>query len=41
LAHGANAIETAGKHFVDIALVADVEDESVLRRLENPVQGDG
>ena len=36
-----NAIEPAGKHLVDVALVADVEDELVLRRVENAMQRDG
>ena len=36
-----NAIEPAGKHLVDVALVADVEDELVLRRVEDAMQRDG
>ena len=30
-----------GEHLVDVALVADVEDELVLRRVEDPMEGDG
>ena len=40
LPHGADAIEPAGKHFVDVTLVADVEDKFVLRRFENAMQRD-
>ena len=36
-----DAIEPAGKHFVDVTLVADVEDKLVLRRVENAMQRDG
>ena len=35
-----NAIEAPGKHLVDVALVADVEDKLVLWRVENAVQRD-
>ena len=41
LPHGVNAIEPAGKHLVDVALVTDVEDELVLRRVENAMERDG
>ena len=35
------ALAPAGEQLVDVALVADVEDELVLWRVENPVQRDG
>ena len=35
------AVEPAGEHLVDVALMADIEDELVLRRVEDPVQRDG
>ena len=41
LAHRVNALAPAGEHLVDVALVADVEDELVLRRVENAMQRDG
>ena len=41
LPHGVNAIEPAGEHLVDVALVTDVEDELVLRRVENAMKRDG
>ena len=41
LAHGVEAVAAAGEELVDVALVADIEDEFVLRRLEDAVQGDG
>ena len=41
LPHGVNAIEPAGKHLVDVALVADVEDEPVVRRIENAMKRNG
>ena len=41
LAHRVETLETSSKHFVDIALMADVEDEFVLRRLEDTVERDG
>ena len=41
LPHRADAIEAAGKHFVDVTLVADIENESVLGGVEDAVQGDG
>ena len=41
LPHGVNAIETAGKHLVNVALVTDVEDEPVVRRVENAMKRDG
>jgi hypothetical protein len=40
LPHRADAIEPAGKHFVDVTLVADVEDETVPRRIEDAMQRD-
>ena len=40
LAHRVDAIAPAGKHLVDVALVADVEDELVLRRVEDAMQRD-
>ena len=40
LPHRVDAIEPAGKHLVDITLVADVEDELVARSIENPVERD-
>ncbi len=41
LPHGVEALAPAGEHLVDVALVAHVEDEFVLRRVENAVQRDG
>ena len=41
LPHRADAIETAGKHFVDVTLVADIENEAVPRSIENAMQRDG
>ena len=41
LPHRVKAIEAAGKHLVDVALMADVEDELVLRRVEDAMQRDG
>jgi len=41
LAHGVNAIESAGKHLVNVALVTDVEDEPVVRRVENAMKRNG
>ena len=41
LPHRIDAIEAAGKHFVDVALMADVEDEFVPRRSEDPMERDG
>ena len=40
LPHGVDAIEPAGKHLVDVTLMADVEDELVLRRVENAMERD-
>ena len=40
LPHRVDAIEPAGEHLVDVALMADVEDELVLRRVEDPMQRD-
>ena len=33
------AVESSGQKLVDITLVADIENELVLGRIENPVQG--
>jgi hypothetical protein len=41
LPHRANTVEPTRKHFVDVALVADVEDKPVLGSFEDAVQGDG
>ena len=41
LPHRPDAIETAGKHFVDVTLVADIENEAVPRSIENAMQRDG
>jgi hypothetical protein len=41
LADGFELLLAAGEEFVDVALVADVEDEAVLRRVEDVVHGDG
>src|SRR6187401_25973 len=41
LPHRVNAIETAGKHLVNVPLVTDVEDESVLGRVENAMKRNG
>ena len=41
LPHGGDAIEPAGKHFVDITLVTDIEDKAIARRFENAMQGNG
>ena len=40
LADGLKAIEAAGEDFVDVGLVADVEEDFVFRRIENRVQSD-
>ena len=40
LPHRADPIEPAGKHFVDITLMAHVEDKSVFRRFENAMERD-
>ena len=39
LAHRIKTIEPPGKQFVDVTLMTDVHDESVVRRVEDPVQG--
>src|SRR4029077_20288033 len=39
LAHRIKTIEPSGKHFVDVSLMTDVHNESVVRRVKNPVQG--
>src|SRR5438552_13925081 len=39
LAHRIKTIEPAGKHLVDVSLMTDVHNESVVRRVKNPVQG--
>ena len=41
LAHGFEAVAAAGEQLVDVALMADVEDELVLWRIEDPMQRDG
>ena len=41
LPHRADAIEPAGKHFVDVTLMADVEDKFVLGRIEDAMQRNG
>ena len=41
LPHRPNAIETTGKHFVDVALMADIENEAILRSVENAMERDG
>ena len=41
LPHRVDAIETAREHFVDVTLMADVEDEFVPGRIEDAVQRDG
>ena len=40
LADRGKAIESAGEELVDIALVADIEEELVARRVEDSVQGE-
>jgi hypothetical protein len=39
LADGMDAVPASGEHLVDIALVRDVENESILRSVENTVEG--
>ncbi|EKY09651.1 hypothetical protein HMPREF9120_00356 [Neisseria sp. oral taxon 020 str. F0370] len=41
LAHGVHAVFAAGENFVGIALVADVPNQMVVRRVVNVMQGDG
>ena len=41
LTHGAKSIEPAGKHFMHVALVADVHDETVTRGIEYAMQRNG
>ena len=41
LPHRVDAIEPAGEHFVDVTLMADVEDELIPRRIEDAMQRDG
>ena len=41
LADRGKAIESAGEELVDIALVADIEEELVARRVEDSVQSEG
>jgi hypothetical protein len=38
--HGFDAVPAAGEHFVDVGLVADVEDELIGGGVKNPVKGD-
>src|SRR5439155_7543362 len=37
LAHRIKTIEPTGKHLVDVALMTDIHNESVMRRVKNPV----
>src|SRR5437867_8936515 len=41
LAHRGKTIESPGKHFVDIALMAHVHNKAVARRIEHTVQRNG
>ena len=41
LAYRREAVESAGEELVDIALVADIEEKFVARRVEDSVQGEG
>ena len=41
LADGFKAVAAAGEDFVDVGLVADVEEDFVFRRIEDRVQSDG
>jgi hypothetical protein len=41
LADGGKAVESAGEELVDIALVANIEEELVARRVEDSVQSEG
>src|SRR5205823_14054954 len=41
LPHRGKAVETPGKYLVHVTLMTDVHNESVARRVENPVQRDG
>src|SRR5205823_14475629 len=38
LAHRIKTVEPAGKHLVNVPLMTDVHNESVVRRVKNPVQ---
>jgi hypothetical protein len=38
--HGFDAVPAAGEHFVDVGLVADVEDELIGGGVKDPVKGD-
>src|SRR5206468_12151452 len=38
LAHGVEAVETASKHFVHVALVTHIHHEAVARRVEHAMQ---
>jgi hypothetical protein len=40
LADGGKAVESAGEELVDIALVADIEEEFIARCIEDAVKGD-
>ena len=40
-AQAIHAFTASGQHLVRVALVADVPDQAVLRRIEDSVQGDG
>jgi hypothetical protein len=35
-----NAVEPAGKHLVDVTLMADIKNQPVLRGVENAMQRD-
>ena len=41
LADRVDLVPAAGEHFVHVALVADIEEQLVLRCIEDAVQGDG
>src|SRR5205809_7290319 len=41
LPHCGKAVETPGKYLVHVTLMTDVHNESVVPRVENPVQRDG
>jgi hypothetical protein len=41
LADRVNAIPAPGEHFVDVTLMRDIENETVLGRVEHPMQGNG
>jgi hypothetical protein len=41
LSHRPDPIQPPGKHFMDVTLVADIEDKLVLRRFEDPMERNG